>query len=130
MNLKAKSLLRLGTALMAVGLSGCLLAIAPRSGPHHFFPVEPARTFLTEALAVEKARECLAREGYDLEQWRMTTVDHSPSKAPDGTPDRYFYRFSFSPTAGRVHFSNGQRTRTVDVRLDGSRIVCSMFYGL
>ena len=130
MNLKAKSFLRLGTALMAIGLGGCILMIGPRSGPDHFFSVEPAPTFLTEALAVEKARECLVREGYNLEQWRITTVDRSPSKAPDGTPDRYFYRSSYRPTAGRVCFSNGKRTRTVNVRLDGSRIVCGLFYGL
>ena len=85
---------------------------------------------LTEKLAIEKAKETLAKEGYDLKEWTLYRPDVGPSKAPDGTPDTYFTRFSFRPTEGRVHFTNGKKRREVQVRLEGNRIICFMFYGL
>lgn len=85
---------------------------------------------LTEELAIEDARETFVEEGYSLEQWRLTRADYPQSKAPDGTPDNYFVRFSFRPTEGRVHFTDGKHYRTVEVRLEGDRLVCFMFYGL
>ena len=130
MSTKSKAALLLGSVLIGLGLSGCVLFFEPHSGREHVFSIASAPTFLTEELAVEKAREYLAKEGYDLEQWRITTTDRGRSKAPDGTLDRYLYRFNDHPTDGSVVFSNGKKMRTVSVWLDGSRIVCCMYYGL
>ena len=85
---------------------------------------------LTEELAIAKATETFTKEGRSMQQWRVYRPDISPSKAPDGTPDKYFDRFSFRPTEGRVHFTDGKRYATVQVRLEGDRLVCFMFYGM
>jgi len=74
---------------------------------------------LTEELAVAKATETFQKEGYKMDQWQLTRAGTPPSEAPDGTPDKYFDRFSFRPTEGRVSFTNGKRYRTVQVGLEG-----------
>lgn len=83
---------------------------------------------LTEELAMDRARVAMSKEGYDLQQWHLIKIDSStglrPSKAPDGTPDVYFERFS--PTWGRFHFSSGRQSRAVQVSLNGDRIVCKV----
>ncbi len=108
-------------------LTGC---IGPGEGQHHVFQLKEAPRVLTEELAVAKATETFKREGYKLEKWQLTRANNPASKAPDGTPDAYFERFSFSPNKGRVHFTDGDRYRTVQVSLEGDRLVCFMFYGL
>lgn len=85
---------------------------------------------LTEALALDHARQTLAREGYHLQEWQLTRADNPKSEAPDGTPDKYFDRFSFRPTEGRVHFTDGKTFRTVQVRWEDDRIICFIFRGL
>ena len=125
--MKAQLHLVLGIALATVVWSGC---IARGPGPAHVFSVDPAPLFLTEELAVAKARETLVLEGYSLSDWQITRAYNPPSWAPDGTPDEYFDRFVFTTNAGRVHFIKGSVYRTYDVRLEGDRLICSLFRGL
>jgi len=101
-----------------------------RVTPQHIYTIEPKPAFLTEELAVEKARETLARDGYELEEWQVTNADTPRGKAPDGKRDVYFERFSFRPHAGRVHFRNKTQVRTYSVWLDGDRLTCTHFRGL
>ncbi len=96
----------------------------------YVYELKETPTMLTEELALAKARATLAKEGYELEQWHVTRADMPPSQAPDGTPDKYFDRFSFRPTQGRVHFTDGKEYRAVEVHLEGNRVVCFMFFGL
>ena len=96
----------------------------------YHYHMQTAPSMLDEESAVKYARMTFAKEGHKLEQWKLTRADNPPSKAPDGTPDTYFDRFSFRPTEGRVHFTDGRRVRTVQVRLEGNWVVCSMFYGM
>jgi hypothetical protein len=119
--------IRVFLIMSAAALAGC---IGPRSGQQHVFQLKSYPNMLTEEIAIEKARETFAEEGYGLENWQLTRAHNPPSAAPDGTPDEYFDRFSFRPTEGRVHFTDGERYRTVQVRLEGDRLVCFMFYGL
>lgn len=114
-------------SLGVFALAGCF---GPSEGPQHVYPLKEAPQMLTEELAVEKATETFAKEGYKMKQWQLTRADVPPSKAPDGTPDKYFDRFSFRPTEGRVRFTDGKEIRTVNVRLEGDRLVCFMFYGM
>jgi hypothetical protein len=51
-------------------------------GPLHTFQLASAPTFLTDALAVEKAKEALALDGYDLTRWNPR--EDRRSTAPDG----------------------------------------------
>ena len=114
------------SCVCATLLTACL---GPREGQHHVFQLREAPQMLTEALAVAKATETFKKEGYKMEQWKLTRAYNPPSKAPDGTPDTYFDRFSFRPTEGRVSFTDGKHFRTVQVRLEDDRLVCFMFYG-
>ena len=86
--------------------------------------------FLTEQFVIAKARETLAKEGYNPDEWEITRAHEGPSTAPDGTPDKYFRRFSLNPNEGRLTFIKGNRHRTYDVQLEGNRVNCSAFYGL
>jgi len=129
-------------ALLSIGLmvfAGC--AFAPTGGPEHIFLIQSAPAFLTEELAVSKARETLVQEGYNPGEWQLVPVanveyhppDHPyiPHKAQDGTTNKYFDSFyPWRSDAGRVYFKNGKRLRTYDVRLHGNRVICSEFRGM
>jgi hypothetical protein len=115
--------------LTAMTLGGCILSTGQRSGPEYVFPLETTPPFLSEKLAVEKARATLAVEGYNVDQWKLTNLGQAGrGKAPDGTRDRFLVRYQ--DTYGRVSFANGKLTRTYDVSLQGSRVVCRLFRGL
>jgi len=90
--------------------------------------MKEAPKMLTEELAMDKARETMSKEGYDLEEWHLIKIDTSiglrPSKAPNGTPDIYFERFG--PTWGRFHFRKGAQSRAVQVSLQGDRLICNV----
>ena len=125
-DLRTKLCLLLGIALTPLVLAGCF--IGPSSGPEHVFVVEPPPPFLTEELAVAKARETLAKEGYKLNDWQITRTNAPHGHAPDGTPDKYLRRFGTN--YGRLHFKSGKGSREYDVRLESNRVVCSSFQGL
>jgi hypothetical protein len=123
------SIMRTVFTLLSIGVIALAGCFGPSEGPQHVFQLKEAPQLLTEELAVAKATETFTKEGYKMEQWQLTRAGNPPSKAPDGTPDKCFDRFSFRPTEGRVHFTDGKRYRTVQVRLEGDRLVCFMFYG-
>jgi hypothetical protein len=126
---KNKFLLLALMLLAATTLSGCILSTGQRSGPEFVFPLQTTPPFLSEELAVEMARATLAVEGYNVEQWQLTNLGQSGrGRSPDGTRDRYLVRYQ--DTYGRVSFINGKHTRTYDVSLQGSRVVCRVFRGL
>lgn len=102
---------------------------APRPRKIYHYRLLAAPSMLSEGLAIEYARMTFAKEGQKVRQWELTRAHNPPSKAPDGTADRYFDRFSSPPTEGRVHFTDGKKTRTVQVRLEGQWVVCWIFFG-
>jgi hypothetical protein len=104
-----------------------IAAREPRNVYHYHLQAAPPT--LGEELAIEYARMTFAKESQKLERWELTRADFPRSNAPDGTADKYFVRFSFRPTEGRVHFTDGKRYRTVQVRLEGKWVVCWMFVG-
>ncbi|MFN0068071.1 MAG: hypothetical protein ACKVYV_10590 [Limisphaerales bacterium] len=128
MKLRNRTLSALAGCLLVMAQPGC--GFGPKSGPTHVFVVEPAPAFLSEELAIAKAREYLVKEGLKLEEWPLYRIDGPKEIAPDGTRDRFFERFSEAPASGRVYFGRHTQLRAVDVRLEGNRVVCSMFYGL
>jgi hypothetical protein len=101
------------------------LPAMPTYRPNHnyHFPLDKVPPLLTEKLAIEKARITFASSYPSLAQWQLTRAGIPPSKAPDGTPDKHFDRFSFRPTAGKVHFTDGKRYHTVEVRLETNWVV-------
>jgi uncharacterized protein (TIGR03067 family) len=119
----------LGKMLLQANADAALRYRARPNNVYHYKLGTEAK-ILSEDLAIEKARQTFAREGYKPEQWQLTRADMPPSKAPDGKADKHFDRFNFRPTEGRVYFTDGKQTRTVQVRLEGDWVVCFMFYGL
>jgi hypothetical protein len=117
--------LLLGSVLACLLLSGCVFVVERHVTPQHIYTIHPAPAFLTEELALEKARETLARDGYDLENWQLKRTDSPKRKAPDGRRDKYLERFTFRSHAGHVHFGKGTATRTYHVWLDGDRVTCA-----
>ena len=100
---------------------------ASRSGPVHVYHLRPAPAFLPDALALEKARETLARDGYDAAAWDPSEEDRSG--APDGTRDRYLSRNADNPNYGTILFHDRTRTqqnpaRIVHLELKGDRLEC------
>ena len=85
---------------------------------------------MTEAEAIEKAQAAFKKDGHDLQKWKVTRAYNPPSTDPNGVDDVFFDRFSFNPSAGRVHFTDGQKFIPYNVELKGDRIVCSRFKGL
>ena len=117
----------LKSTLAVLLLSGC---DTPRwDEKPQVYIIQPAPAFLSEELALDKARETLGRDGYQVDEWQVLKTDAPKLKAPDGRRDRYFDRFSWNPRAGRVYFQKGKKTRSYDVRLDGDRLTCSVFRG-
>ena len=96
-----------------------------RHGPLHVFHLGAAPPFLTDALALEKARQTLALDGYDLSAWQPVGDDRS--SAPDKTPDRYFSRNTLDANQGSVLFANRadpNPRRIVSIQLKGDRVEC------
>ena len=97
------------------------------SGPLHAYQMQPVPQFLGDALALEKALESLARDGYDPAVWRPGEDDRT--RAPDGTPDTHLVRNTLNPNSGRILFrdtsgSDRNPTRVVSVELKGGRVEC------
>ena len=129
-------------ALVALFTNGCVVLfyqsvkhdreIAAKHGKKFEYTVKPAPPFLTDDLALAKARETLRREGFNTNEWMAVPTPY-PRKAPDGTQDKYLSRFVNSTSSwprGTIVFQRGDARRKFDVRLDGKRIVCySLFTG-
>ena len=100
-----------------------------RSGPLHTYQIRPVPQFLTDDLAVAKARQTLALDGYDVSVWQPSEDDRS--KAPDGTPDVYLVRNTINPNRGFIEFLDTNRTdrnpsRIVTVELKGEHVECQV----
>ena len=118
-----KNVLMLGASVVLAGmLSGCVRT--------HTYGVAERTSVLTESMALEKAQNALERDGHSPAEWRLTRANNPPSRDPNGVEDVFFDRFEFRPTAGRVHFTDGDKIISYNVRLEGDRVVCSRFRGL
>jgi hypothetical protein len=87
-------------------------------GPVHTFPLNTPRPFLSEATAVEKAKESLALDGYDLANWQLR--EDRRSAAPDGTPDVYLLRNGKNLNLGEIVFlpRNGDSLPHISVAIE------------
>jgi hypothetical protein len=80
--------------------------------------------FLSDALAIEKAKEAMHRAGYDA---RWEPLGEGRTVAPDGTRDVYLLRNALNPNLGTISFlDEGNRKRIVQIELDGDRLTCEV----
>jgi hypothetical protein len=98
-------------------------------GPVHTFPLDPAQPFLRDTLAVEKAKEAIALDGYDLAQW--CPREYRGETGPDGTPDVYLRR-NANPKLGDIIFKlqSGESLPQirVDIEFTGDQVRCRVSY--
>ncbi len=117
---------------IAVGLLLAALASVPylvdrsvqsRIGPPHSFELSESPRFLTEDVALARARETLSRDGYDVTVWHP--LRDGRTTAPDGRTDDFMARNSITSNRGVITFTNSTESpRLVSVTLDGGRVVC------
>ena len=94
-------------------------------GPRHTLHLDAPPPFLSDALAVEKAREVLALEGCDPTAWHPR--EHRRTSAPDGMQDVHLFRYDDYPNTGMVEFESETGTaattvRIVEIELAGNRL--------
>jgi hypothetical protein len=93
-----------------------------RNGPPHVFGVSGHRSFLSEGLAVEKARAALALDGCGHD-WEP--VPDGRTSAPDGRRDVWLLRNERNPNAGWLILTNAAGERFhVEIRLGDERLTC------
>jgi len=77
--------------------------IQSRNGPLHTYELNDPPDFLTDDLALSKAREAMEQDGYGGPLWRPIEDDCTAS--PDGIPDKYLNRNTLNPNEGSILFS-------------------------
>jgi hypothetical protein len=95
----------------------------------HVYELSETPQVLTEELAIAKARETMAAEGFDLERWHLQKLQPGSARlrAAFGTND--YLEASFGRTTftwGRLHFTDGSHGRCVQIRLEGNRVICDI----
>jgi len=98
-----------------------------RQGPEHRFELDPPPPFLTEEVALEKARETLRLDGLDPSEW--VPNEDNRTTAPDGHADVHFVRNTRNPNQGYIQFSRSEPwgARTVYLELDESTLVTQVW---
>jgi len=121
-------------ALLATALAWVMLATdwGVPMGPRGFtYQLPGAPTFLTEQLALDKAKESLAQVVRDPNAWTPVPIaDRKVRTAPDGTPDVHLIRFTpTNPNAGTILFTSAQHPDkwwTVMLDLRGAQLGCTV----
>lgn len=111
--------------LLVVGVGWLGLSTFERAmvGPRHEFALADRPAFLTEELAVAKAREAMALDVPDPAAWVLASDGRTT--APDGRRDEFMARDGINPNQGMVVFRGpGGQSRGVSVELVGGRVVC------
>ena len=102
-----------------------------RTSKSHLYTLPEAPAFLSETTAMEKAKETMAAEEYDMKVWFPR--EDGRSKAPDGQDDVFLSRNSINPKDCTIWFYKGSPSNTQDyqerivhVELRGNTILCEI----
>lgn len=98
-------------------------SVQSRIGAKYVFQLSERPAFLTEELALAKARETLMRDGLDASVWQPQRDGRTT--APDGRTDEFAARNTID--SNRVVFaftSSATQTRFVSVELAGNQVIC------
>jgi len=98
-------------------------AARSRIGHQRVFELSESPSFLTEKMALAKARDTLTRDGIDLVIWQPQRDGRT--SAPAGRADEFAARNMINSNQVVLAFTNGSAsTRFVSVELAGSRVIC------
>jgi hypothetical protein len=130
--MKTRTIISLAVSLFIVGLAAMPYLIhrslQSRIGPEHIFELSERPAFLTEELALAKARETMTGDGLDLTIWQIQRDGRT--FAPDGRVDEFAARNTINSNHVVFAFTNGSTsTRFVSVELAGSRVICQSSLG-
>lgn len=94
-----------------------------RMMPTHVFQVVPKPAFLSDALALEKAKETLELDRLNPNDWVVNGDNRTFS--PDGLQDKYLVRNALDPNSGSIMFWGPNHSRrSVDIELRGDKLFC------
>src|SRR5688572_233180 len=97
--MKTRTVIFLAVGLLLLGIVSVPYlihrSVQSRIGPQHVYELPEEPKFLTEELAMERARETLALDGLDAAAWQPVPDDRS--KAPDGRTDQFLSRNTITP---------------------------------
>jgi hypothetical protein len=114
--------------MTALGWLGLAMFDRALVGPRHEFDLVERPPFLTEQLAIAKAREALALDVPDPDAWVL--APDGRTTAPNGCRDEFLSRNGINPNQGSVVFRGpGSQSRCVSVELVGDRVVCQSARG-
>lgn len=92
----------------------------------HVYELSATPKYLSEDVALAKAIETMAAEGYDMRSWAAALDGRTTS--PDGRADRYLARNGINPNRGTIVFRRnmgGQyEERAVAIELSESHLSC------
>ena len=117
-------------SLVAAGLVGAAFLLShrlnrtleARHGPPHVFQLSQRPLFLSEDLALEKARAALALDGLGQD---CQPVPDGRTSAPNGRQDVYLVRNAKNPNDGWLIFTNTAGERfNVSIELTDQRLTC------
>lgn len=147
-NLLILGIVAIATLLLLVGISAKLylhrLAVRKHAGPPHVFELSQRPEFLTEELALVKAREALRLDGDNPAIWQpvrdpqsyLTTRGYrlasvfSPSQEQNGHTLQYLSFELKRPNCGIIIFVHeAEGVRFVRVGLSGSSVLCQCSAG-
>ena len=98
------------------------------AGPRYEFALADRPPFLTEELALAKAREALALDVPTSGAWVLAADGRTT--APDGRRDEFLSRNGINPNQGLVVFRGpGGQSRGVSVELVGDCVICQSSRG-
>ena len=103
--------------------------LALRMGTVHSYTLPAPPRFLTDQLALQKAQQAIATEGYNTDYWKA--LEDSKTSDPDGNHDKYLARNPSSSTSGTITFCDSDKhtakhTRIVHVELKENHIDCQV----
>src|SRR5688572_23630033 len=119
-----------GLVILGIAATPYIIYRAARSriGAEHVFELSESPFFLSEEMALAKARDTLTRDGIDLAIWQPQRDGRT--SAPDGRVDEFAARNTINSNHLVFAFTNGSAsTRFVSVELAGSRVICQSSIG-
>jgi hypothetical protein len=130
--MKTRTLIFVGVGLILLAVAAVPYvvhrAVQSRIGPQHVFELSEPPPFLTEELALRKARDTLTRDGHDLAAWQPQRDGRT--SAPDGRVDEFGARSTINSNLVVFAFRNGSAsTRFVSVELAGRQVICQSSLG-
>jgi hypothetical protein len=115
--MKTRTIVFLGVGLVLLGVAAVPYLVhrevQSRIGPQHIYELSEQPKFLSEELAIAKARETLTQDGLTITSWQEV------SGSRDITSNRVVFMFT----------NGAASTRFVRVELDGSRVICQSSIG-